>query len=137
MRTQLHNWRILVDRIIEKVWEYIDELKYWDDRTALWVDAESESVILGEDGKTYLGDRKPVEELIVTREDGSKEPDVDAIEEYTYKVKLKKSHLGKQSLTECTLRHPPCQSELAEASSCLYFLTLEIQPFRFRDSSSI
>ena len=67
MRTQLHNWRILVDRIIEKVWEYIDELKYWDDRTALWVDAESESVILGEDGKTYLGDRKPVEELIVTR----------------------------------------------------------------------
>ena len=31
------------------------------------------------------------------------------------KVELKKSHFGKQSLTECTLRRPPCQSELAEA----------------------
>ena len=32
MRTQLHNWRILVDHIIDKVWEYIDELDMWDDR---------------------------------------------------------------------------------------------------------
>ena len=31
------------------------------------------------------------------------------------KVELKKSHLGKPPLTECVLRHPPCQSELAEA----------------------
>ena len=31
------------------------------------------------------------------------------------KVRLKKSHFGKQSFTECALRHPPCQSELAEA----------------------
>ena len=30
------------------------------------------------------------------------------------KVELKKSHFGKQSLIECALRHPPCQSELAE-----------------------
>ena len=30
------------------------------------------------------------------------------------KVELKKSHFGKQSLTECALRRPPCQSELAE-----------------------
>ena len=29
-------------------------------------------------------------------------------------VKLIKSHFGKQSLTECPLRCPPCQSELAE-----------------------
>ena len=40
MRTQLHNWRILVDHIIDKVWEYIDELDMWNDRTTLWVDAE-------------------------------------------------------------------------------------------------
>ena len=30
------------------------------------------------------------------------------------KVELKKSHFGKPSLTECTLRYPRCQSELAE-----------------------
>ena len=33
------------------------------------------------------------------------------------KVKLKKSHFGKPPLTECVLRPPPCQSELAEAST--------------------
>ena len=33
------------------------------------------------------------------------------------KVKLKKSHFGKPPLTECALRHPPCQSELAETPS--------------------
>ena len=31
------------------------------------------------------------------------------------KVKLKKTHFGKPPLTECALRPPPCQSELAEA----------------------
>ena len=31
------------------------------------------------------------------------------------KVRLKKAHFGKPPLTECTLRRPPCQSELAEA----------------------
>ena len=30
------------------------------------------------------------------------------------KVDLKKSHFGKPPLTECALRPPPCQSELAE-----------------------
>ena len=30
------------------------------------------------------------------------------------KVELKKSHFGKPPLTECALRHPPCQSELAD-----------------------
>ena len=30
------------------------------------------------------------------------------------KVKLKKSHFGKESLIECALRRPPCQSEFAE-----------------------
>ena len=30
------------------------------------------------------------------------------------KVELKKSHFGKPPLTECVLRPPPCQSELAE-----------------------
>ena len=33
------------------------------------------------------------------------------------KVRLKKAHFGKPPLTECVLRHPPCQSELAEAST--------------------
>ena len=32
-------------------------------------------------------------------------------------MKLKKSHFGKPPLTECALRHPPCQSELAETPS--------------------
>ena len=31
------------------------------------------------------------------------------------KVERKKSHFGKTPLTECTLRRPPCQSELADA----------------------
>ena len=31
------------------------------------------------------------------------------------KVERKKSHFGKPPLTECALRRPPCQSELAEA----------------------
>ena len=84
MRTQLHNWRILVDHIIDKVWEYIDELDMWNDRTTLWVDAEQASVILGEGGKTYPGEPKPVEELITAGEDGRKEPNVDAIEEFAY-----------------------------------------------------
>ena len=30
------------------------------------------------------------------------------------KVELKKSHFGKESLIECALRRPPCQSEFAE-----------------------
>ena len=36
------------------------------------------------------------------------------------KVRLKKSHFGKPPLTECVLRPPPCQSELAEASTTFY-----------------
>ena len=55
MRTQLHNWRLLVDHIIDKVWEYIDELEYWDAEPKLWVDAESDSVILGDGDKVYPG----------------------------------------------------------------------------------
>ena len=73
-----------MDRIIEKVWEYIDELDLWNDRTTLWVDAESATVILGEEGKTYPGEAKPVEEPITTGDDGRKEPHVDAIEEFAY-----------------------------------------------------
>ena len=33
------------------------------------------------------------------------------------KVRLKKAHFGKPPLTECALRPPPCQSELAETPS--------------------
>ena len=36
------------------------------------------------------------------------------------KVRLKKSHFGKPPLTECALRPPPCQSELAEAPTTFY-----------------
>ena len=52
MRTQLHNWRILVDHIIDKVWEYIDEIDYWDDEPKLWVEAESDTVVLGSSART-------------------------------------------------------------------------------------
>ena len=31
-------------------------------------------------------------------------------------MRLKKSHFGKPPLAECVLRHPTCQSELAELS---------------------
>ena len=46
------------------------------------------------------------------------------------KVDLKKSHFGKPSLTECTLRHPPCQSELAEAHRviCGTSASLQVHP---------
>ena len=46
------------------------------------------------------------------------------------KVGLKKPHFGKPSLTECTLRHPPCQSELAEAHRviCGTSASLQIHP---------
>ena len=46
------------------------------------------------------------------------------------KVGLKKSHFGKPSLTECTLRHPPCQSELAEAHRviCGTSASLQVHP---------
>ena len=36
------------------------------------------------------------------------------------KVELKKSHFGKPPLTECALRYPPCQSELAELQWATY-----------------
>ena len=35
-------------------------------------------------------------------------------------MKRKKSHFGKQSLTECALRHSPCQSEFAEFQQAAY-----------------
>ena len=82
MRTQLHNWRILVDHIIDKVWEYIDEIDYWEDEPKLWVDAESDSVILGEKGKGYPGESKQVSGFIRRDEAGKMEPDVDAIEDF-------------------------------------------------------
>ena len=46
------------------------------------------------------------------------------------KVGLKKPHFGKPSLTECTLRHPPCQSELAEAHRviCGTSASLQVHP---------
>lgn len=84
MRQQLHDWRILVDHIIDKVWEYIDEIDYWTVGTLLWVDAENDTIALDDEGKQLAGESRPVEQFIVTEEDGSRHPDVDAIEEFAY-----------------------------------------------------
>ncbi len=82
MRTQLHKWRILVDHIIDKVWEYIDEINYWDDEPKLWVEAEFDTVVLGEKGKEYPGESKQVSEFIRKDEAGKMEPDIDRIEDF-------------------------------------------------------
>ena len=82
MRTQLHNWRILVDHIIDKVWEYIDEIDYWEDEPKLWVEDESDTVVLGEKGKEYPGESKQVSEFIRKDETGKMEPDIDRIEDF-------------------------------------------------------
>lgn len=82
MRTQLHNWRLLVDHIIDKVWEYIDELEYWDAEPKIWVDAESDSVILGDGDKVYPGEGRPVSEFITKDETGKMEPNIDQIEDF-------------------------------------------------------
>ena len=74
MKTQLHNWRILVDHIIDKVWEYIDEIDYWDDEPKMWVEAASDTVVLGES--------KQVSEFIRKDEAGKMEPDIDRIEDF-------------------------------------------------------
>lgn len=84
MRTQLHNWRILVDHIIDKVWEYIDELEYWDDNPKLWVEAATDSVVLGEEGKEYSGEGRPVSQFISRDESGKMEPNIDFIEDFAY-----------------------------------------------------
>lgn len=84
MRKQLHEWRVLVDCIIEKVWEYIDELEleYWGDDATLWVEAESATVNLGEGDQKFPGEGRPASLFVRTNEDGSKEPDGDYIEDY-------------------------------------------------------
>lgn len=84
MRTQLHNWRILVDHIIDKVWEYIDEIDYFGEDTKIWVDPAEDSVILDDEGRQLAGECRPVEQFITVEEDGHSEPNVDAIEEFAY-----------------------------------------------------
>ena len=59
-----------MDHIIDKVWEYIDEIDYWDDEPKLWVEAESDTVVLGEKGKEYPGECKQVSEFIRKDEAG-------------------------------------------------------------------
>ena len=84
MRQDLHSWRILVDLIIDKVWEYIDEFDLWEKEVTLWVDAESEAVNLGEGNEKRSGVGSPISPFIATEEDGTMSPNVDYIEEYAY-----------------------------------------------------
>ena len=84
MRTQLHNWRILVDHIIDKIWEYIDEIEYFGESTKIWIDASEDSVILNDEGQKFDGECRPVEQFITIEEDGRREPNVDAIEDFAY-----------------------------------------------------
>jgi hypothetical protein len=82
MRTQLHDCKVLVYHIIDKVQEYIDEIDCWQDEPKLWVDAESDTVVLDEKGKEYVGESKQVSEFIRRDDAGKMEPDVDAIEDF-------------------------------------------------------
>ncbi len=82
MVTQLYNWRILVDHIIDKVQEYIDEYECWEDEPMLWVDAESGTVVLGKKGEVYPGEGKQVSDFISKDETGKMEPDFDGIEDF-------------------------------------------------------
>lgn len=82
MRTQLHNWRVLVDCIIDKVWEFIDEFDMWPEDTTLWVEGESATVNLGEGDQKFPGEGRPAILFVHTDEDGDKEPDIDYIEDF-------------------------------------------------------
>lgn len=82
MRTQLHNWRVLVDCIIDKVWEFIDEFDMWPEDTTLWVEGESATVNLGEGDQKFSGEGRPAILFVHTDEDGDKEPDIDYIEDF-------------------------------------------------------
>ena len=82
MRTQLHNWRVLVDCIIDKVWEFIDEFDMWPEDTTLWVEGESAAVNLGEGDQKFPGEGRPAILYVPTDEDGDKEPDIDYIEDF-------------------------------------------------------
>lgn len=82
MRTQLHNWRVLVDCIIDKVWEFIDEFDMWPEDTTLWVEGESAAVNLGEGDQKFSGEGRPAILFVHTDEDGDKEPDIDYIEDF-------------------------------------------------------
>ena len=72
MRTQLHNWRVLVDCIIDKVWEFIDEFDMWPEDTTLWVEGESAAVNLGEGDQKFPGEGRPAILFFHTDEDGDK-----------------------------------------------------------------
>lgn len=82
MRKQLHEWRVLVDCIIEKIWEYIDEIDYFDKDAHLWVDGKACSVILGDGDRKYPGEGRPVFLFLTTDDAGNMQPDEDYIEDY-------------------------------------------------------
>ena len=84
MKQQLHDWRILVDCILDKVFDYIDEFDMWPEDTTLWVEGESATVNLGEGVQKFPGEGRPAILFVHTDEDGDKEPDIDYIEDYAY-----------------------------------------------------
>ena len=84
MLKQLHDWRVLVDAMFARVWEYIDAQDYWGAGTKLWVDVQIGSVVLAEADEVRSGDRTPVDRFIRISDSGKREPDGDYIEEYAY-----------------------------------------------------
>lgn len=81
MSEQLIRWKDLTGRIADKVQEYIDESDLWADDTFVRMDAESGSAELIEDGKPAL-ECWHVSRFITSNEDGTQEPDMNAIEEF-------------------------------------------------------
>ena len=84
MIKQLHDWKVLVDTMIEKVWEYIDEVDYWNEGAKIWVDAPNLSVVLAEEDEVRPGEGTPVDRFIKKNARGKEEPNGDRIEEYAY-----------------------------------------------------
>jgi len=84
MRKQLHDWKVLVDAIFDKIAEFIDGQNGWDSDANLWVDLESNSVSLAEAGKVLRGESLPAIKFVTANDTGDLEPDGDLIEEYAY-----------------------------------------------------
>ena len=84
MRKQLHDWRILVDCILDKVFDYIDEFDSWGQDAVLWVEGNTATVNLGMGFVKYPGEGRPA--ILFTRldDDGDRHPDIGYIEDYAY-----------------------------------------------------
>ena len=82
MGKQLHDWKILVDIVFDKVSEYLDAQNGWGEETNLWIDVDSNSVTLAEPGQVLSGESFPAMEFVRVNDVGDLEPDGDLIEDY-------------------------------------------------------